>query len=115
MCPVLESAESLANQGKSAYGSFPVAAPVARIQRPHTPERAEGWIPAMNAGMTHARAGPPQATRGSTRVWNSSIERISLAWGMSVLWVQPKIQSTGSFLRSASRLRVTVSSVPTSA
>ena len=43
------------------------------------------------------------------------MERISLACGTSVLWVQPKIQLTGSFFFSASRLRVTVSTVPTSA
>ena len=57
----------------------------------------------------------PQLTRGSTWVWNASMERIILACGTSVLWVQPKIQLTGSFFFSASRLFVTVSTVPTSA
>ena len=43
------------------------------------------------------------------------MERISLACGTSVLCVQANSQLTGSFFFSASRLRVTVSSVPTSA
>ena len=43
------------------------------------------------------------------------MERISLAWGTRVLCIQPKSHCTGTFLLRASRLRVTVSSVPTSA